>query len=137
MNLADLEKALQKSWSKETSYSPESWTVDNPAVGQCAITALVVNDYHGGEIVWADVALSDGQAISHYFNLINGKEIDLSRSQFPEGTVIPKGTMKNKNFPTTRDFMLSNDNTKKRYEILKVTVIAAKQLVNEKKELRN
>ncbi len=122
MNLSDLEKALQKSWSKETSYSPDSWSTDNSPFGQCAVTALVVNDYLGGEIVWADAVLPDGKTVSHYFNLINGNEVDLTRPQFPQGTVIPKGVMKNKNFPTTRDFMLSNDNTKRRYEILEKAV---------------
>lgn len=122
MNLDDLEKALQKSWSKETSYSPDLWTVGNPAMGQCAVTALVVNDYLGGEIVWADAVLPDGQKISHYFNQIDGKEIDLTRSQFPEGTDIPRGVMKNKNFSTTRDFMLSNENTRKRYGLLKTRI---------------
>lgn len=122
MHLAELEKALQKSWSKETSYSPDLWTVENPAMGQCAVSALVANDYLGGEIVWADAILPDGQKISHYFNLVDGNEVDLTRSQFPDGTAIPRGTMKNKNFSTTRDFMLSNDNTKKRYEILKTAV---------------
>lgn len=123
MNLADLEKALQKSWSKETSYSPDSWSTDNSALGQCAVTALVVNDYLGGEIVWADAVLPDGQTISHYFNLVDGNEVDLTRSQFPEGTIIPKGVKKSKDFVTTRDFLLSNDNAKKRYEILKTAVV--------------
>ncbi|MFZ3032197.1 MAG: hypothetical protein WA082_04120 [Candidatus Moraniibacteriota bacterium] len=122
MSLSNLEKALRKSWAKETSYFPDLWTADNSALGQCAVTALVVNDYLGGEIVWAEAVLPDGQTISHYFNLIDGKEIDLTRSQFPERTAIPKGVMKNKNFTTTRDFVLSSENTRKRYEILRAVV---------------
>jgi len=43
----------------------------------CAITALIVNDYFGGEICKIHV---DG--ISHYFNLISNKIIDLTFSQF-------------------------------------------------------
>lgn len=119
MNQDSLVKALQKSWSRETSYSPDSWTSDNPALGQCAVSALVANDYLGGEIIWSDAVLPSGEKISHYFNLINGQEIDLTRSQFPEGTVIPQGQAKTKDFATTRDFMLSNEITKNRYEILK------------------
>ena len=47
MNLLDLEKALKKSWCKETSYCPNEWNELNPSLGQCAITALIVNDYFG------------------------------------------------------------------------------------------
>jgi hypothetical protein len=122
MNLDTLKKALQKCWSKETSYSPEKWSEENPALGQCAVTALVVKDYLGGDILWAEALLPDGQKISHYFNFIDGEEVDLTRSQFPEGTIIPKGIEKKKDFSTTRDFMLSSENTRKRYEMLKKSV---------------
>ncbi|OIO19278.1 MAG: hypothetical protein COY69_01465 [Candidatus Magasanikbacteria bacterium CG_4_10_14_0_8_um_filter_32_14] len=123
MNLIELEKVLKKSWSKETSYCPDEWSESNSSLGQCAITALVVNDYFGGEIVWADALLPNGQKISHYFNLIDGKVVDLTRSQFPEGTIIPDGVEKKKDFVSTREFMLSSDNTKIRYESLKEVVI--------------
>lgn len=119
MTLSRLEAALQLSWSKETSYSPNIWTPSNPAFGQCAVTALITNDYLGGEIVWAEALQPDGQKISHYFNLIDGKEIDLTRSQFPADTQIPHGVKKSKEFASTRECILSNDNTKKRYELLK------------------
>jgi len=122
MNLKELEKVLQKSWSRETSYIPEEWDVSNLAIGQCAVTALVVNDYLGGDIVWAEVILPNGQKVSHYFNFINGKEVDFTRSQFPKDTQIPKGIEKKKDFATPREFLLSNDNTRKRYELLKERV---------------
>lgn len=51
MKLNTLKKALQKSWTKETSYSPEKWITSNPSVGQCAVTALIVNGYLGGSII--------------------------------------------------------------------------------------
>lgn len=122
MNLTKLEKALKKSWSKETSYCPDEWNKSNSSFGQCAITALVVNDYFGGEIVWAEALLPDGQKISHFFNLIDGKEIDLTRSQFPNNTVIPNGIEKKKGFTTTRDYLLSYENKKGRYKQLKEKV---------------
>lgn len=45
-----IEKALKSSWSKETCYPPwaRGWTTENPTKGQCAVTALVVQDYLGG-----------------------------------------------------------------------------------------
>ena len=119
VELSHLEKALTRCWSKETSSDPEHWTPDNPAWGQCAVTALIVNDYLGGGIVWAEAKLSDGKNISHYFNLIDGTEVDLTRRQFPEGTVIPDGVEKKKEYTSTRDYVLSFPATQQRYEILK------------------
>jgi hypothetical protein len=79
VKLSDLEKAIRESWDAKTSSYPEDWNEDNPAYGQCAVTALVVNDYLGGEIVNANVPLPSGKYESHYFNLVDGKEIDLTR----------------------------------------------------------
>jgi len=119
VDVIKFKKALRKSWSKETSYCPNEWNEKNPALGQCAVSALVANDYFGGKIIWAEVLSSDGQKISHYFNSIDGQEVDLTRSQFPVGTIIPAGVEKKKGFASTRKFMLSNENAKKRYELLK------------------
>ncbi len=38
-------EALIRSWSIETS---SKWTTENPAKGQCGVTALVVQDIYGG-----------------------------------------------------------------------------------------
>ena len=89
-----LENALKNSWCKESSSNPEAWSPENPAWGQCAVTAAVINDYLGGEIIWAEAKLPDGKNISHYFNKINGKEKDFTRIQFPKGTIIPEGIPK-------------------------------------------
>lgn len=114
-----LEVALKESWCKDTSADPKNWTKDNPTWGQCAVTALIVNDYFGGEIVWAEAVLPNGRKISHYFNKINDKEIDITRSQFPENTFISKGIPKLKEQSTTRDYVISFPATQHRYELLK------------------
>lgn len=118
LSINQFESILKKAWSKDSSYY-RAFDKNNPALGQCAVTALVVSDYFGGEIVWCEAAQPDGKKISHYFNKIDNNEIDLTRSQFSEGTVIPSGIEKKKEFATTRDFILSNEDTKKRYLILK------------------
>jgi hypothetical protein len=118
VELSELEKALLSSWLKETSLDPENWTPQNPAWGQCAVTACVVQDYLGGEIVWAEV-IDRGKTISHYFNKIDGIEHDLTHRQFSKGTKIPEGIPKTKGLPTTRDYILSYEPTCKRYAILK------------------
>jgi hypothetical protein len=43
----NLKNILKKAWSKETSSVPDQWSKFNPALGQCAVTALAVNDYFG------------------------------------------------------------------------------------------
>jgi hypothetical protein len=121
MDESVLEVYIRDSWIRETSSEP-NWTPENPAFGQCAVTALIVNDYLGGKIVWAEAVNPEGSKISHYFNTVDGKVIDFTRCQFPEGTTIPAGIDKTKGFPTTRDYVLSFEATRKRYEILKQRV---------------
>ncbi len=122
MNLKELKKILEKSWTKETSYFPDQWNESHKSWGQCAVSALIVNDYFNGDIVWVEALLPNGQKLSHYFNLINNQNIDLTRDQFPPQTIFSKATEKRKKFSSTREFILSNKNTKKRYELLKKNI---------------
>lgn len=71
-----MQEALLTSWSIKTS---SKWTKDNPAKGQCGVTALVVNDVHGGLI--RKTLLSEGW---HFYNEINGERYDFTTSQFNE-----------------------------------------------------
>ena len=122
MELAKIIEAVENSWCRETSSDSENWSRENPAWGQCAVTAAVLNDYVGGDIVWAEAALPSGRKVSHYFNLLKGNEIDLTREQFPVSTVIPKGVEKKKSFTSTREYVLSFEVTRNRYELLKGSV---------------
>jgi catalase (peroxidase I) len=117
MKIKILEKALFKSWSKDTCYQPmeEKWTPKNPAWGQCYITALIVNDYFGGKIL--KTKFEDGTG--HFWNLVDNKEIDLTRSQFDENEIISKPTIH------SRDEIENNPKYKKynqKYLILKKRV---------------
>jgi hypothetical protein len=80
-------------------------------------------------LVWAQAQLPEGKTLpngknsdSHYFNNINGTEIDLTREQFPEGTEIPEGADKKKGHGTTRGYVLFYKPTRERYEILRTRV---------------
>lgn len=120
MHYPELEQLLKQAWTRETSSDPARWTPENPAWGQCAVTALVVHDYLGGRLLWASARLPDGQEISHYFNETTQNEIiDVTRHQFPSGTIIPEGKDKKKEFATTRDYVLSYALTAQRYTALK------------------
>ena len=72
--------AIEKSWGKDTAYRKDApfWSLENPARGQCAITALIVNDYYGGQIY---SGVSD-TGIYHYWNVIDGNKVDLTEKQF-------------------------------------------------------
>ncbi|HTF10448.1 MAG TPA: hypothetical protein VK659_19975 [Asanoa sp.] len=93
LTLSDIERGVRASWAADTC-SPDdvaraAWTADNPAWGHCDITALLVNDLFGGELVLGDVHLAGVQHGYHYWNrLAGGIEIDLTREQFRLGQVV-------------------------------------------------
>lgn len=116
--LNHLSEVLPGCWCKETS-SEEDWTPENPPYGQCAVTALIVQDRCGGDIVNAKVYVPAwDREVSHYFNRIGGLEIDLTRHQFPESTEVPKGADKKGDLETTRAYVLSYPQTVERYKKL-------------------
>ncbi len=83
--LRDLERAIRAAWGREASDDPDEWSEDNPARGQCAVTALLVRDLLGGEILLANVLRKGERVERHAWNrLPSGLAIDLTRSQFKE-----------------------------------------------------
>jgi len=66
--------ALKKAWSLETAVQ---WTAENPALGQCNVTAAVVHDLFGG-----DVLRTRYPTFWHYYNRIDGTVVDLTDGQF-------------------------------------------------------
>lgn len=62
----------------------EQWSPQNPARGQCAVTALIVQELVGGELLLADVHNHDGsrQGVHFWNRLAGGLEVDLTREQF-------------------------------------------------------
>ena len=105
-----ISKIIKFSWEKETCYPTlqNEWNINNPSLGQCAITALAVNDYFGGKIMRC---MCDG--ISHYYNMINDEIFDLTVAQFND--VVPD-YQNGEERP--REYLLSNADTVKRYKIL-------------------
>jgi hypothetical protein len=110
MKLWKLVTAVRQSWDKNTSYY-EDWTIDNPAYGQCAVTALVVQDYLGGIITSCFV-----NKMRHYCNVIDNKVYDLTVSQFHKEPVYEKCIV------VEREQLLKSKQTKLRYELLKSNV---------------
>ncbi|MFJ7064679.1 hypothetical protein [Streptomyces sp. NPDC101115] len=90
-SLLDIDAALRASWAADTS-SPDDqdeWRADNPAWGHCDITALVVNDLFGGDLVVGEVYLDGARRGYHWWNrLPSGVELDLTREQFQDGQAV-------------------------------------------------
>lgn len=78
-NIQTFSNILFQSWSTNSS---SNWTIDNPAKGQCSVTALVVQDYFGGEIL--KTKTSEGW---HFYNRVNEKQLDFTKSQFIDDPV--------------------------------------------------
>jgi hypothetical protein len=74
LSFRDVSSALRSSWSARTS---AGWRADNPARGQCNVTALLANDLFGGDIL--KTPLPDGD---HFYNRIDGDRIDFTADQF-------------------------------------------------------
>ncbi len=54
------------------------WTKDNKTLGQCSITAFLVQDIFGGDVY--GIRLEDGNY--HCYNVIGNKQFDLTSEQF-------------------------------------------------------
>ena len=68
--------ALRQAWSPA---SAPQWTADNPAAGQCNVTALLIYELFGGELL--KTSLPEGD---HFYNRIAGCRYDFTDSQFTQ-----------------------------------------------------
>ncbi|MEV6140187.1 hypothetical protein AB0L63_29910 [Nocardia sp. NPDC051990] len=92
-DLLGIDKALRTSWAADTcsvdDLARAEWQADNPAWGHCDITALIVNDVFGGDLMVGEVMLGVEQQGFHWWNrLPTGVELDLTRDQFRLGQVV-------------------------------------------------
>ena len=103
-------QTIREAWCRETSADPDIWTPEVPAIGQCAVTAMVVQDGLGGDLLRSTV-----KGISHYWNSIPGMgELDLTRAQFgidaiPDAPPIIRD----------REYLDGSPDTWSRYELLR------------------
>lgn len=86
LTLGELETAVRAAWSRETAESPDAWSDANPAIEHCGVTALIVRELLGGEILVAGVVKDGRRTCRHAWNrLPSGLTIDLTREQFLDG----------------------------------------------------
>lgn len=103
-------------WSKETCAPRmrKDWSKDNPTLGQCSVTAFLIQDIFGGEVY--GVPLSEGGF--HCFNFISGTIFDLTNEQF--GNVKLNYTL---SYPQSRDIHFADLEKLNRYQLLKENFI--------------
>lgn len=105
-SLVGFYERLRRSWSVETG---RHWRLDNPAAGQCGVTALVVHDEFGGDIPKTDV-----NGAWHFYNQVDGRRIDFTMSQFDS-------PISYEDHPSNRAEAL-NDCSRQQYKLLRERV---------------
>ena len=108
---------LSELWCAETC-APRmrgDWSPENKTLGQCSITAFLLQDLYGGKVF--GVPLGDGSY--HCFNVVGGCVFDLTSEQF--GDVL----LNYANCPEQfRETHFAKEEKRKRYEVLKNRLLA-------------
>ena len=112
ISFIEFKKLFKRFWSSvvQVDYderpAPHDW--------RCAMAALLVQDFFGGEILQGMVVLPSGEKVSHVWNILEeGVILDMTQDQFEPGSLIPLG----KAF--SREKILSKDIPNERYKALK------------------
>ena len=114
---------LTKVWCAETC-APRmrgNWTESNRTLGQCSITAFLLQDIYGGKVY--GVPLGDGNF--HCFNAVDGCIFDLTSEQFGD-TVLDYTHCPEQD----RSVHFAKAEKRARYELLKARLFAASLGVN-------
>lgn len=115
-NQRNMYDILDKCWCAETC-APRlrgEWSGTNKTVGQCSITAFLVQDVYGGEVY--GIPLPDGSY--HCYNVVGDSLFDLTSEQFGDERL--SYTMEN---PQSRELHFSDPGKKARYELLKARLL--------------
>ena len=84
--------ALRAAWAADTCdpVDIELWSPATPSRGQCGVTAVVLHELLGGEVLLAEVHHADGspQGVHFWNRLPGGEEVDLTRGQFTAGELV-------------------------------------------------
>lgn len=110
----DLYDILSKLWCRETC-APRmqaEWSEDNKTLGQCSITAFLVQDIYGGEVY--GILRPGGNY--HCYNEVQGRVFDLTSEQFgDEAATLDYGN----NPIQSREVHFAKEEKRLRYEYLK------------------
>ena len=110
LEVKELIRQLHKCFRFDTALG--EWRKEVPALNQCAVAALIIQDLYGGILLRAPMSDGDG----HYYNQIaSGAIVDPTASQLPhiEATVDFTQSVER-----TRQYVLSYPDTMRRYSLL-------------------
>ena len=100
-SISDLYALLQeKGWCEYSAFKKSMWNSENRCNGQCNATVLLVQEYFGGDIIEYPNPSTD--KTKHFFNRINGCDIDLTSEQFNSPLNYHTQTKKADHFPKYR-----------------------------------
>ena len=99
----------------------KDWSSKNPTLGQCSITAFLMQDIYGGKVF--GVLLGDGNY--HCFNVVGDCVFDLTSEQFGD-QILDYGNASEQ----YRELHFAKEEKKQRYEYLSQKLIDA--VVNKK-----
>lgn len=119
IKLQDLMSALEASWGRDTAFDKNDWSSENPARGHCVVSSLIVQDYLGGELIGYSVK-GEGIDETHFVNrLTDGTIVDTTKSQYIHAVSMTPKAVNFDGFSSIREKRLSDDDTRRRYELLK------------------
>ena len=97
----------------------DRWSPENRTLGQCSITAFLMQDMFGGKVF--GIPLEDGGY--HCFNVVCGKIFDLTSEQFGDVTLdYGAGTEQ------CREVHFASEEKRQRYEMLKAALLGTEEL---------
>jgi hypothetical protein len=121
--LQEVTSAIENSWSVYTAFDRDQWSPDNPARGQCVVSALIIQDLFGGRLQKTQVTFN-GHIESHYRNVLpDGTIIDTTRSQYPASQEIKATEITLGDYTNLRQKLFAEANTESRYKLLRTTVL--------------
>ncbi|WP_116116001.1 YunG family protein [Austwickia chelonae] len=85
LDIERLAPVIRDAWGPDTCYpyAREQWSVANPSREQCGMTALVIHDLLGGDLLLGEVFVDGRKTGYHYWNrLPDGTVVDLTAEQF-------------------------------------------------------
>ena len=118
LNPKDYYDILSKIWCAETC-APRlrnKWLADNKTMGQCSVTAFLMQDVFGGEVY--GIRRPGGNY--HCFNVVGDCIFDLTSEQFGDEVLDYSVCTKQ-----SRDIHFVSEEKRKRYEFLKAKVTEA------------
>jgi hypothetical protein len=121
LNTELLRPLLRAAWGRDTCdpHDLADWRPENPSRGQCGVTALLVQDLLGGDLILGEVFVDRANVGHHYWNrLPDGRDVDFTADQFHPTEVVIGGQVQQRppNAPVR---------CREQYKLLRRRVLAA------------